>query len=182
MIFINVLYPLIVYFTEIFFIWALIKLLLYKLMINLGLDNTVLSFFGEYLVQDFIIGKEWCLLESQLSVLKLLVFLWARKVIYFDILFYKFCLVSIIIIWVIFASSNSLILQQTKTLIIKKNHIGWWTYIEVGIEFTVELLVEKIKQTLVLITCKMDDPLLLFVVDVQKAYLIAKSREFNGLL
>lgn len=56
------------------------------------------------------------------------------------------------------------------------------TYIEVGIEFTVELLVEKIEQALVLITCKMDDSLLLFVVDVQKAYLIAKSREFNGLL
>lgn len=150
-------------------------------MINLGLDYTVLSFFGEYPSQDLIIGKKWCLLESQLSVLKLLVFLRARKVIFFDILFYKFCLVSIIIIGVIFASSNSLILQQTKTINIEKIHIGW-TYIEVGIEFTVELLVEKIKQTLVLITCKMDDPLLLFVVDVQKAYLIAKSREFNGLL
>ena len=154
-------------------------------MINLGLDNTVLGLFGEYLVQDFIIGKEWGLLERHLSILKLLDFLRARSIIYIDMfLIFRFCLVSIIIIWVIFASSNSLILQQTKTSIINKEfkHGTIGTYIEVGIEFTVELLVEKIKQTLILITCKMDDPLLLFVVDVQIAYLIAKSREFNGLL
>lgn len=167
MIFINVLYPLIVYFTQIFSIWAsvIIKLLLDKLVVNLGLDNAILSFLGEDLVQDFVVGKEWGLLECQLSILKLLVFfsLVARNTIYVDILFIKFCLVSIIIIRVIFASSNTLI-------------------IEVGIEFTVQLLVEKIKQILVLITSKMDDPLLLFVVDIQIAYLIAKSREFNSLL